>query len=251
MPTLDVIYNQEQAKIDKFIGQFDNDVKRVFEKVKRIAQAKLAGLSQDDILQYEFIWRQSLKEAGYYKLVNELIDTQFDGIYSGVLQTFEAGGLKTAFTKEDAGNIQMLKQMKRDYFVRLGDDVGLTVKRELYKYVISDASVDDMAVGIANTLKGSNLARYSSTYANTAILTFYQEVIDLKAKDIDGVWVYMGIRDGKTRDFCRHVLNKRKYYDSSGKSKIASDKERAWNCRHQFVLLNKEDAIDDGYSANK
>jgi hypothetical protein len=251
MPTLDAIYKQEQAKIGRFIAQFDKDIQGMFEKVKRISTAKLAGLSTDDILKYEFIWRESLKEAGYYAFVNDLIDKQFDGIYSGVLKTFEAGGLKTAFTTEDATKIQILKQMKRDYFIRLGDDVGLTVKRELFKYAIADASVDDMAVGIANTLKGSNLAKYATTYANTAILNFYQEIIDLKAKGLDGVWVYEGIKDARTRDFCRHVLNKRKYYDGSDKSRIASDDDRAYNCRHQFVFIDEDVAIADGYKKNK
>ncbi len=165
MPTLDAIHNQSQADIDRFIKQFDGEVEKVFERVRRIAQANLSGLSPDDVLEYEFIWREALREAGYYKVVNDLIDTQFDSIYAGTIQAFETGGLSTAFTTDDATKIQMLKQMKRDFFIRLGDDVGLAVKRELYKYVISDASVDTMATGIANTLEGSNLAKYSKTYA--------------------------------------------------------------------------------------
>lgn len=249
MPTLDAIYNQSQADIDKFIKQFDGEIEQVFDRVRRIAQAKLAGLSTDDVLQYEFIWRQSLKEAGYYVLVNELIDTQFDSIYAGTLQAFEAGGLKTAFTTDDATKIQILKSMKRDFFIRLGDDVGLTVKRELYKHVISDASVDTMATGIAQTLEGSNLAKYSQTYARTAIGEFQQEVIDLRATDIDeGVWVYVGANDGKTRRFCRNVLKRNKCYDDGDKSRIENDSDRAYNCRHRFYKMSKEEAESNGYA---
>ncbi len=251
MPTLDAIYNQSQSEVDAFVRQFDGEIEKVFERVRRIAQANLAGLSPDDVLQYEFVWRQSLKEAGYYVLINDLIDKQFDSIYAGTLQAFDAGGLKTAFTASDATKIQLLKQMKRDFFIRLGDDVGLSVKRELYKYVISDASVDTMTAGIAQTLEGSNLAKYSQTYARTAIKDFQQEVIDLRAADIeDGVWVYVGVNDGRTRDFCRNVLKRNRYYNDSRKSRIENDQDRAYNCRHRFYKMDKEEAIANGYKGN-
>lgn len=251
MPTLDAIHNQSQADIDRFIKQFDGEVEKVFERVRRIAQANLSGLSPDDVLEYEFIWREALREAGYYQVVNDLIDTQFDSIYAGTIQAFETGGLSTAFTTDDATKIQMLKQMKRDFFIRLGDDVGLAVKRELYKYVISDASVDTMATGIANTLEGSNLAKYSKTYARTAIKDFQQEVIDLRAADIDeGVWVYVGVNDGRTRDFCRNVLKRNRCYNDSQKSRIENDPDREYNCRHRFYKMSKEEAKANGYKCS-
>ena len=251
MPTLDAIYNQTQGDVDKFVSQFDGEMEKVFERVRRIAQANLAGLSQEDVLQYEFVWRQSLQEAGYYTLVNDLIDTQFDSIYSGTLQAFEAGGLSTAFTADDATKIQILKQMKRDFFIRLGDDVGLSVKRELYKYVISNASVADITAGIAQTLDGSNLSKYANTYARTAIKDFQQEVIDLRAADIeDGVLVYVGGIDCRTRDFCRNVLKRNRYYDDSDKSRIENDQDRAYNCRHRFYKMDKQEAEANGYKGN-
>jgi hypothetical protein len=251
MPTLDAIYNQSQREVDTFVSQFDGEIEKVFERVKRIAQANLAGLGQDDILRYEFIWRQSLEQAGYYTLVNDLIDTQFDSIYSGTLKAFDAGGLKTAFTVDDANKIQILKQMKRDFFIRLGDDVGLSVKRELYKYAISNASLDTMTAGISETLAGSNLAKYSQTYARTAIAGFQQEVIDLRSADInEGVWVYVGVNDGRTRDFCRHVLRRNRYYDDSDKSRIENDQDRAYNCRHRFYKMDKQEAEANGYKGN-
>lgn len=251
MPTLDAIYNQSQGEVDKFVSQFDGEMEKVFERVRRIAQANLAGLSQDDVLKYEYVWRQSLQEAGYYVLINDLIDNQFDSIYSGTLKAFEAGGLETAFTADDATKIQILKQMKRDFFIRLGDDVGLEVKRELYKYVISDASVADMTAGIAQTLEGSNLSKYANTYARTAIKDFQQEVIDLRAADIEeGVWVYVGVSDGRTRDFCRNVLKRNRYYDDSDKSRIENDQDRAYNCRHRFYKMDKQEAEANGYKSN-
>ena len=251
MPNLDTIYNQDKAKIDAFISQFDGEVEAVFKEAQRLAQSALAGISQDDILRYELIWREVLRDAGYYVLVNKLIDDQFNELYSGTLKAFEAGGLSTAFTKADATKIQILKQMKRDFFERLGDDVGLAVKRELYKHTIADASLSTMTEGIASTLEGSNLAKYSQTYARTAIGEFQQEVIDLRAKDVgEGVWVYVGVNDGKTRDFCRRVLSRNATYNDSEKSRIEGDSERAYNCRHRFYKMKKEEAVANGYESN-
>ena len=251
MPNLDAIYSQDKAKIDAFIRQFDGDVEKVFSRAKRLAQSALAGISQDDILRYELIWREVLRDSGYYVLVNKLIDDQFNELYTGAIKAFEAGGFSTAFTTEDATKIQILKQMKRDFFQRLGDDVGLAVKRELYKHTIADASLATMTQGIASTLEGSNLAKYSQTYARTAIGEFQQEVIDLRAKDVgEGVWVYVGVNDGKTRDFCRRVLSRNETYNDSEKSRIEGDSDRAYNCRHRFYKMKKEEAVANGYESN-
>jgi len=248
MPTLDTIYNQSQSQIDGFIKQFDDEVQEVFQRVRNIAIAQLSQINADNVLEYEFIWRESLRQAGYYEIVNNLIDNQFDSIYAGVIDAFEAGGLATAFTEADASKIQILKQLRRDFFTRLGDDVGLSVKRELYRYVLADASLESITTGIEQQLITSDLARYSQTYARTAIKEFQQEVIDLRANDVgEGVWVYVGVNDGRTRRFCRNVLKRNKCYTDSEKSKIENDPDREYNCRHRFYKMSKEEAMKSGY----
>ena len=252
MPTLDSIYNKEQGRIDGFINQFDGEAEEVFKRVQRIAQAQLAGISTDDILNYEFAWRDSLKQAGYYDLVNDLIDKQFDQMYKGTTQAFTAGGFETMFTAEDAIKIQTLKNMKRNQFLRLADDVGLTVKRELYKYAISDASLVDMVAGLEQTLDDSDLAKYSKTYALTAIGDFQQELIDLMGKGVgEGVWVYVGVKDDKTREYCSHLLRDNKCYDDAKKNELERDSRRAYNCRHRFYKMKPEEALSSGYSCNQ
>ena len=252
MPTLDSIHNQEQKLIGAFIKQFDGEIKRVFESAKRLAQARMSSIKTDDILRFELIWRDILRDAGYYNLINGLIDDQFNKIFSGTLKSFDAGGLATAFTKDDASKIQILKQMKRDYFNRIADDVGLEVKRQLYKYAIADASLDTMTLGIEQALAGSNLAKYSQTYARTSIKDFQQEVIDLRATDIDdGVWVYVGVQDDQTRDFCQTVLDNNSCYSDGEKDELEGNPERSWNCRHRFYYMLKEEAIANGYACNQ
>ena len=251
MPTLDKIYNKEQDRIDGFIKGFDKEADAVFKRVRRIATAQLAGLSTDNILSYEFAWRNALRDAGYYKMVNSLIDDRFNEMFGGTQEAFKTNGFDALFTAEDAAKIQIIKNMKRAQFAALADEVGLSVKRELYKYAISDASLVDMTKGIAQTLAGSDLAKYSKTYALTAIGEFQQELIDLRAKDVgDGVWVYVGVNDSATRQYCSGLLAKNKCYNDSKKNELEGNPKRRYNCRHRFYKMKKEEAKANGYSCN-
>ena len=251
MPTLDSIYNKEQAKIGKFIAQFDDEADAVFKRVRRIATAQLAGLNTDNILSYEFAWRNALRDAGYYKMVNSLIDKRFNDMFDGTQEAFKANGYDALFSADDAKKIQIIKNMKRAQFGKLADDIGLSVKRELYKYAISDATLDDMVKGLEQTLNDSDLAKYSKTYALTAIGEFQQELIDLMGKGVGkGVWVYVGVKDDKTREYCSHILSKNKCYDDAKKHELERDSRRAYNCRHRFYKMKPEEAKASGYSCN-
>jgi hypothetical protein len=252
MPTLDSIYNKEKGKVDGFIRKFDNEADAVFKRVQRIATAQLAGLSTDDILSYEFAWRNTLRDAGYYKMVNSLIDDQFNDMFEGTQKAFKTNGYDALFTADDAKKIQILKNMKREQFIKLADDIGLSVKRELYKYAISDASLDDMVKGLQQQLADSDLAKYSKTYALTAIGSFQQELIDLMGKAVgEGVWVYVGVKDDKTREYCSHLLRENKCYDDAKKNSLERDSRRNYNCRHRFYKMKREEAKAGGYSCNQ
>jgi len=252
MPTLDTIYNKEQDRIDGFIKGFDKEADAVFKRVRRIATAQLAGLSTDNILSYEFAWRNALRDAGYYKMVNSLIDDRFNEMFGGTQEAFKTNGFDALFTAEDAAKIQIIKNMKRAQFAALADEVGLSVKRELYKYAISDASLADMVAGLEQTLDDSDLAKYSKTYALTAIGDFQQELIDLMGKGVgEGVWVYVGVKDDKTREYCSHLLRDNKCYDDAKKNELERDSRRAYNCRHRFYKMKKEEAKANGYSCNQ
>ena len=252
MPTLDTIYNKEQDRIDGFIKGFDKEADAVFKRVRRIATAQLAGLSTDNILSYEFAWRNALRDAGYYKMVNSLIDDRFNEMFNGTQEAFKTNGFDALFTAEDAAKIQIIKNMKRAQFTALADEVGLSVKRELYKYAISDASLVDMVAGLEQTLDDSDLAKYSKTYALTAIGDFQQELIDLMGKGVgEGVWVYVGVKDDKTREYCSHLLRDNKCYDDAKKNELERDSRRAYNCRHRFYKMKPEEAKEGGYRCNQ
>lgn len=245
--TLQSIYEQQQNTAVQLTTTFDSRLDRVLSDIVTIAQVKLNGLTQDDIIQYEYIWQQVLEESGYYQLVTEYVDQSFDDIYDDVLKGFEAGGITTAFTQSDLQNIQVLKNMHKQFFVKLGDDIGLTVKKNLYNYALSNASMEQMAINIRNDIQDSGLAKYSKTYARTAITEYQQEVINSRSQDIDGVWIYEGVVDDATRPFCRRLMGDNNYYTDSQKSRLEGDPDREFNCRHRFYLVSKEWAENAGY----
>lgn len=247
MNTLSTLHTRAQASNDAYIKSFNDDIEKVFKKVSTLTIANLKGITINDVLSYELYFRKSLQKAGYYRLVNNLIDTQFNHIAAGTSDMFKAGGLKSAFTKENLAQLKVLKDMKRNLFTRIGDDAGLAVKRELYKYVISDSSLSVMANGIADHLPNTNLVRYSNTYARTAIGEFQQDVIDVRAQDMDGVWIYVGVADDRTRDYCNEVLADGRYYDDTEKADVENNPERAYNCRHRLYAVSLEYAKEEGY----
>ncbi len=248
MPTLDEIYNQEQGKINGFVGQFDAESEKVFRRVQGLAVAGLAGLSQDDILSYDLKWRDILRDSGYYQMVNKLVDSNFNELFKGTRQAFKAGGYDALFTADDVNKIQILKQLHRDEFIRLAEDAGLEMKRELFRYSIADTNLADMTAGIIEKLADSDLAKYSKTYALTAIGDYQQAVIDVMAKNVgDGKWVYVGVNDGKTRAFCRRILGEGKAYNESEMNAIKGDSSRNYNCRHRFYKMKPREVAAGGY----
>lgn len=248
MPTLDEIYNQEKRKTDSAVNKFNKKSDKVFKKVQALAVVGLAGLSQDDILSYDLKWREVLRDSGYYDMVNELVDKDFNKLFKGTRQSFSAGGYDALFTIDDANKIQALKQLHRQEFIRLAEVTGVEIKTELFKYSIADTPFEDVTAGILAKLEDTDFARYSKTYALTAIGDYQQSVIDVMGKGVgDGVWVYVGVNDGATRPYCKNILGQNKYYNESEMNVLKNDSRRDYNCRHRFYKMKEEEAKASGY----
>lgn len=250
MATLDSIIESMDRNNQQLSTTFNSRLDRIFTDVIRLSQIRIAqqGLTKDSALQFDLVFNNILRDSGYYNLVNEYIDNGYDKNYSNILAAFEEVGLSTAFRAEQLADIQALKQLDLEYFNTLGIETGRLAKANLYKYVVGGLSADTIALQIAADLKNSNLDRYAKTYAQTAIQNFNQAVIDMQSAGLDGVWTYTGVKDRKTRDFCRCVLAQNAYYNNKDKAKIQSDKRRQYNCRHIFLLVSREFAELDGLS---
>jgi len=247
MANFDKILEDINDNVNREVNLFNLELESVLKTVQELVSIKAVEL-YDSPLEFDFAVQQILQEAGYYDLVNDFIDDSYDKSYGEIIALFEAGGLTATFTADDITSIKAIKQLDLDFFDDIGKQASSRLKADLYKYQISDLDTKTMVENIRDSLKDTNLVKYSSTYADTAISNFNQSMIDLKSADvIDEVYIYRGVKDKKTRDFCRCLISQRKYYDKSDAGKIKNDKKRQYNCRHLIIAVSLDYALSRGY----
>ena len=250
MTILDKIYNKIDGNIDKQVNLFNNNIVSVLKKIEALSIIRLKDINKSNILTYDLIWRDILQEAGYYDLVDSYVNQGYDSIYENLNDMFKDVGLDVALSSQDIASIDTLKEIDIQYFTKIGDDAGLIIKRNLTNYVMGGLSAREMAIRIREDLDNLNLSKYAYTYAQTSISKFNQAVINMKSKGLkDIVWIYSGVQDSKTRDFCNCILNKNNYYNDSDKIKLEYDSRRHWNCRHIFLGVSKEYALMSGFNS--
>jgi len=235
--------SKQIAEVSKFNNRFDKVALNMQTLInERIINNNLSGL------QFDATWQTIMRDSGYNTIVSDFVDNSYDVVYKDIAKAFNSVGFSITFTEEDLINIEALKRVDLEYFTGLSADAGNTIKRNLLKYELANLNVAELTTNISRDLQGTNLDRYARTYAETAISVFNQSVIDMKAQDTsEGVWIYVGVNDGKTRDFCKGLLLKRDYYNDASKIQIQNDSRRRWNCRHQLYKIPKESAVADGY----
>lgn len=233
---------------DKQLNEFQKQIEKALVKFNNMVELNLLN-DISNPLEYEMAIQSYLQESGYYKAVNLLIDNGFDVVYGSVLDGLTVGGIALSYTQDDLVKINTLKQLAFDKFNALAADSMTQLKTSLYKYSLSNASSSDIANDMKAQLENSNLAKYSRTYAETAISEYTQQMINMKSQDYDGVWLYVGVNDGKTRPFCKHLLGVGKAYNDADKLKLENDPKRRWNCRHHFWKVSEEFAVDNGYKS--
>lgn len=246
--SFDSILNAIETKTDREINLFNSKFENVLASIETLVIANSVQAIKDP-LQFDFVFQGILQEAGYYSLINDFIDNSYDTNYQDILEIFREGGIDIVFSEDDLLRITELKQLDIETFANIGSQAANNLKKDLYKYSLSNLSVRELTDNIRQSLADTGLAKYAKTYAETSISNYNQAVIDMKAKDLyDIIWIYVGVSDKKTRDFCKDILEKRKGYDNAEKTKIQNSKERRWNCRHQFLPVSKEYAEKRGYS---
>jgi hypothetical protein len=250
--TVEELALQQEEFINTIIGEFSSEFDTVFEKAKASMTVYVAN--GGDALAADAYWIKSLSDAGYYTLVNKFINEDFDTIYTHVREAFDAAGMPINLSNESLSQIIGLKQLDIDYFNSLALESAQSIRSNLYKYTLSNMSVDGMISQISADLEGTSLKRYSTTYALTSITDFQQGVINVASQDVEDVeefagWVYVGVLDGKTRPFCRHILEQNKVLTQEEKVTLESDAQRAYNCRHTFHPISKEQAEEQGYES--
>lgn len=243
-------HQEQQALVESILAKYEDNMALVMANVSRYIDRLLLtdGINEATALNFDVAFNRILTETGYFDAVNDFIDNDFDDMFELIKTGFAGGGFAVTYSQEDLEKFMALKSMQVDRFANLASMSGNEIKQNLYKYVLSDYSVEDIQKQIAIDLKGTPLERYHKTIARTSIKDFQEAVIDIKAQGIESVWLYIGVSDSKTRDFCNCILNKKMYFDDSAKSSMKSDPKRAYNCRHRFRPVSEEFAIENGYT---
>ena len=246
---IDAIINAIDTKLDREVHLFNLEIEKILAEASTLIAAE-ATHSISDPLTFDFKVQKILQEVGYYELINKYVDESYDKSYSEILALFKEGGLDVVFTEADLAIIKNIKELEIQAFIDIGNNAAQQLKRDLYKYSLSDMNKKDIITNISNSLAGTDLAKHSTTYANTAISNYNQSIIDIKSAGVTGeVYIYRGVTDKKTRKFCSCVVKQKKYYDKSDANSLRNDKRRQWNCRHVIVAVSKEWAEARGFEA--
>lgn len=237
-----------QSNITREITLFNYKFESILKNIEKETQVRAIELL-DDPLEFDYVFGQILRDTGYYNLVNEFIDNSYDKSYDEIKALFASTGLTAVYTEADIAEMLTVKNLDIEFFKHIGNDAATILKRDLYKYTMSDMRSVDVAENIRQSLQGTGLAKYSKTYMETSISKYNQSLIDLKSKDVSGeVYIYRGVDDSHNRKFCQCLLDQHKYYNKNDAQAIKSDKRREYNCRHLVVPVSKEWAEDRNYT---
>lgn len=242
-------HEEQEQLIDKILDAFDVNIQEALILVERALNNILLkkGISEQTALDFQLDFIAALEEAGYYAKVNDFIDNRFDELFLSIREGFKLGGLTVKYTQDDLTKIAALKNLQLNQFNSLANESATIIQKNLYKYVLGGASLVDIQTTLSNDLVNTNLFKHSTTLARTSIADFQQSVIDIKAQGLDGVWLYVGVKDSKNRDYCRCILDKNNYFTDEQKSKVASNPARRYNCRHRLRPVSLEFAEKEGY----
>lgn len=185
---------------------------------------------------------QALNESGYYPLVSDLIN-QDKELIAEIVSIRGAAKLPTAFSKTSREVLDAFRSMEYNQFRLIGEDFANTLAQELTQFVLTGVDETVFIDTIRSKLE-SGLQRYATTYATTSRAKFAQQVQDEAAKNYDGelYWEYTGPVDDRMRDACIDGMDKQYFTDfERSMFEAATAEERAWNCRHIFQQITKED----------
>lgn len=243
-------HEQQQAAVEAIIRDFDRDIASSLRDIERLTLAALAqqGINEVTALNFQTTFNEILADSGYFEKINKLIDDDFDKLFKSIRKGVDEGGFDVLFTDDDLTKIAALKRLQLDQFESLGAEAGRQLEQNLLKYSLSNFSLADAQAQLQRDFEGTNLSKHATTLARTAIGDFQQAVIDIKGEGLNAVWLYVGVDDAKTRDFCRCVLNQNHFYTTDQKNLIMANSLRRFNCRHRARPVSQAFATKNGFT---
>jgi hypothetical protein len=182
---------------------------------------------------------KALADAGYPDAVKLLQDGD-----SALIQAVRADArvpMQFAQTSKDV--INALRDTQSLQFAQLGDTAMATIREEMIRSILTGSRIEDSLNAIKASVE-TRLQKYAWTYANTTRKDIMQAVNDESAKTYEGevFWEYVGVDDDVTRPACQQLLAKQVFTaEERIQAEAETSEERAYNCRHVFIQIPKED----------
>lgn len=186
---------------------------------------------------------QDLRDAGFDNVVNQLVNTD-----SGkLIRSLKANtSVPLQFTMSSVQTLTALQSAKVAGFSAIGEQAINRIREEVTRTVLTGSRIEDAISTIADSLE-TQFKRYAYTYANTALRDTMQLSIDEGVKDaVEGgfevFWEFTGPDDDVTRPACQDGLLIGFFTDAEREQfEAETADERAYNCRHAFVPILKEE----------
>jgi hypothetical protein len=243
----------------KSVKLFVNKLGRFLEKeIPRVAklpdfidgvenQAKIEAISVLGGLQ------TGLEESGLGSVVKQIRATYAEELGS-LASRFSVSGIDNAFSSADRTIVKALIDNDVSRVTKLISPYIDDVSSTLIRAVIGGQKPDSASlIGDTTEVLESQL----ETELNTMLSGFSRTVTANKADELGlELFLYVGADDKLTRDFCQDVLRDRTppIYTREEISAMQNDSGLdvmiyggGYNCRHQWVALTEEDAIEMGW----
>jgi hypothetical protein len=203
-----------------------------------------------------------LAESGLFDAFDEFVKQQEELFRIGD-KLLKIGD--NAFTRVPSGYGKFLQEQTANNFAFLGQEASKKLQSTLLDMSIIGASQKDALTEFKGLVTGeyswgSKKGLYewhAATYVNTANQTTFQKYLNSQADGAE-YFAYIGPTDDRTREFClRHVG---RVYHKNDIAKMNNGTQGdvmmtrgGWNCRHQWVPVNKEvaDAINENPNVAK
>lgn len=234
--------------VDSASEQYAKDLEAVLEDLNDritsvIASTRITGTDEFDataILQARPIFIDELRNAGYPEIASKFI-AEYPEISNGVKRSFSAVGIGFELNAVDAQTFQQIAAADLEGFSIIGQKAMDDLRQGLYKMAVQGQSFGNMVEAIRDatigtTAKGSPLANFARTHANTAALDFSGQVSITAGENLGAEkWEILGPLDDATRDVCVAALNdpvrtKEEWIEAG----YWGGTPGGWSCRHVF-----------------
>lgn len=255
-----------QKKLDTMISVSQKELTSAIKELEKRIVKQVAELRTSD-LGLLMGPRVNLKQAqAIHKSMITLFENQFGKpvrrnvrgwrqATEWIQSNLEDFGIAADFTAMDKTMIVQLERSAVIDFITLSDQAREKIASTMYQSIAAQTPYDALVEQIKGALtgyedvRGTPLSVYTETYANDAIMNYYNSVHIAKGRSAGlNHYLYVGNVMARTRDFCRKRVNKvysagqinSWTFNWQGKRGPALQYRGGWNCRHHWQPVDPQ-----------